>query len=199
MQYTLSLQRSRIDTPVGELWIVTDVEGCIRACEWHDYEARMLKLLARHGPQGFALAEQTKQTELSRAFEAYFAGETRALEALPVASIGSSFQREVWRALRTIPLGCTWSYGELADKLGRPRAVRAVGLANGANPISVVVPCHRVIGASGALTGYAGGLARKRWLLEHEGVALTDRPGTRQAQAQLQLQLPAARSRSALA
>jgi len=172
MQNTMSLQKARVATPVGELWIVTDTEGSIRACEWHDYEARMLKLLARHCPGGFELRERAQKSEISRTFEAYFAGETRALEALPVASIGSGFQREVWRALRTIPLGCTWSYSDLAEHLGRPRAVRAVGLANGANPISVVVPCHRVIGASGALTGYAGGLERKRWLLEHEGVDL---------------------------
>jgi methylated-DNA-[protein]-cysteine S-methyltransferase len=97
----------------------------------------------------------------------------RALDALPVATGGSAFQREVWAALRRIPVGATWSYGKLADDIGKPKAVRAVGLANGANPISVIVPCHRVIGAGGALTGYAGGLARKRWLLEHEGVQLT--------------------------
>ena len=81
---------------------------------------------------------------------------------------GTDFQREVWRALRGIPCGTTLSYGELARRIGRPNAVRAVGLANGANPIGVVVPCHRVIGSNGSLTGYGGGIERKRWLLDHE-------------------------------
>ena len=82
------------------------------------------------------------------------------------------FQREVWAALRAIPVGATTSYGRLAAAIGRPKAVRAVGLANGSNPIGIVVPCHRVIGADASLTGYGGGLERKRWLLEHEGVHL---------------------------
>ena len=89
--------------------------------------------------------------------------------ALPVETGGTEFQREVWRALRAIPAGETRSYGALASSIGRASAVRAVGLANGANPIGVVVPCHRVIGQNGALTGYAGGIERKRWLLAHEG------------------------------
>ena len=82
---------------------------------------------------------------------------------------GTEFQRDVWAALRTIPAGQTRTYGELAKQINRPAAVRAVGMTNGANPIGIVVPCHRVIGANGTLTGYAGGLERKRWLLEHEG------------------------------
>src|SRR5262249_23027417 len=87
-----------------------------------------------------------------------------------VATRGTIFQREVWAALRRIPVGATLSYGALARELGRPRAIRAVGLANGANPIGIVVPCHRVIGSNASLTGYGGGIERKRWLLEHEGV-----------------------------
>jgi methylated-DNA-[protein]-cysteine S-methyltransferase len=100
---------------------------------------------------------------------AYFAGDLSAIERLAVVTGGTDFQREVWAALRRIPAGRTLSYGALATQLGRPKAVRAVGLANGANPIGIVVPCHRVIGADGSLTGYGGGLERKRWLLAHEG------------------------------
>ncbi len=98
---------------------------------------------------------------------AYFAGE-RTTFAIPLAAVGTAFQREVWDALVAIPYGVTRSYGELAIGLGRPTGSRAVGAANGKNPISIVVPCHRVIAASGELTGYAGGLAAKQWLLAHE-------------------------------
>jgi methylated-DNA-[protein]-cysteine S-methyltransferase len=93
-----------------------------------------------------------------------------AIDSLPVKTGGTVFQRSVWAALRTIPTGKTTTYGRLAAGLSRPKAVRAVGMANGANPISIVVPCHRVIGADATLTGYGGGLERKRWLLQHEGV-----------------------------
>ncbi len=103
---------------------------------------------------------------------AYLAGDLEALAGLPVDSGGTPFQRLVWAALRRIPAGAAWSYKALAEHLGRPAAIRAVGLANGANPIGIVVPCHRVIGADGSLTGYGGGLPRKRWLLEHEGALL---------------------------
>jgi methylated-DNA-[protein]-cysteine S-methyltransferase len=99
---------------------------------------------------------------------AYMDGELAALDSLAVSTGGTTFQKQVWRALREIPTGTTTSYGELAKRIGRPSAVRAVGLANGANPIGIVVPCHRVIGANGSLTGYAGGLQRKRWLIAHE-------------------------------
>jgi methylated-DNA-[protein]-cysteine S-methyltransferase len=98
----------------------------------------------------------------------YFEGDLHALDSLPLDGAGTDFQRRVWSALRTIPAGETRSYAELAAQIGSPKAMRAVGLANGRNPISLVVPCHRVIGADGSLTGYAGGLERKRWLLGHE-------------------------------
>nr|WP_305863778.1 methylated-DNA--[protein]-cysteine S-methyltransferase [Achromobacter sp. GbtcB20] len=99
---------------------------------------------------------------------AYFDGDVDAISALPVAFGGTPFQQQVWHALRGIDGGCTISYGTLAARIARPTAVRAVGLANGANPVDIVIPCHRVIGANAALTGYGGGLARKRWLLAHE-------------------------------
>ncbi len=106
--------------------------------------------------------------EAARALADYFAGDLDAIADLPTAANGTAFQLSVWAALRQIPVGETVSYGALAARIGRPKAVRAVGLANGANPIAIVVPCHRVIGADASLTGYGGGLHRKRWLLAHE-------------------------------
>jgi methylated-DNA-[protein]-cysteine S-methyltransferase len=102
----------------------------------------------------------------------YLSGDAAALDALPVDTGGTPFQRDVWHALRRIPYGTTISYAELARRIGAPSAVRAVAAANGANPISIVIPCHRVIGSDGSLTGYGGGLDRKRWLLAHEGSAV---------------------------
>ena len=99
---------------------------------------------------------------------AYFEGEITAIDKLPTATNGTGFQREVWAELRRIPPATTISYGQLAERIGRPKAVRAVGMANGSNPVGVVVPCHRVIGSNGKLTGYGGGLHRKEWLLRHE-------------------------------
>lgn len=109
------------------------------------------------------------------ALRRYFAGEVDALDDVAVRfETGTSFQQEVWQALRTIPAGETISYAELARRVGRPTGFRAVGGANGANPVAVVVPCHRVINADGGLGGYSGGLDHKRWLLRHEGVALAE-------------------------
>jgi AraC family transcriptional regulator of adaptative response/methylated-DNA-[protein]-cysteine methyltransferase len=110
---------------------------------------------------------------LERELASYYAGELREF-TVPIFLVGSAFQKSVWEALRLIPFGQTRSYGDQAVGLGKPNAVRAVGHANGQNPISVIVPCHRVIGADGRLTGYGGGLWRKRWLLRHEGAAFRD-------------------------
>ena len=109
--------------------------------------------------------------EAAAQLRAYFAGDREDFE-LPLEPAGTDFQRAVWAALRRIPYGATWSYARLAREVGRPRAVRAVGAANGANPIAVILPCHRVIGTDGSLTGYGGGLPRKKWLLAHEGAEL---------------------------
>ena len=125
--------------------------------------------LARLG-LSVVLVEGRAPGPVRRAVEAYFAGDVRALDSLEVKTAGTVFQRAVWAALRAIPAGETRSYAQLAAAVGAPRAVRAAGLANGQNPVAVIVPCHRVIGANGTLTGYAGGLERKRWLLAHEGV-----------------------------
>lgn len=159
----------RMDTAIGELILVADQDGNLRAIDWADHETRMLRLLQRaYGKRGFVLEPARNPSGLSDILRRYFAGEVAAIDNLPVATPGTAFQREVWRALRDIPVGTTCSYGEIAERIGRPRAVRAVGLANGSNPVGIVVPCHRVIGADGSLTGYGGGMERKRWLLDHE-------------------------------
>lgn len=151
---------STVASPIGELTLTSDgtsvtgvymhkqKHGAARTKDWKRDDA--------------ALKEPRAQ------LQAYFAGELREFD-LPLAPEGTPFQQRVWRALCDIPYGETISYGELARRIGQPKASRAVGLANGRNPISIVVPCHRVIGANGSLTGYGGGLERKRWLLAHEG------------------------------
>jgi methylated-DNA-[protein]-cysteine S-methyltransferase len=160
----------RIATPLGELMIIADAAGALRGIDWSDHEERLMRLLRRqNGGAGAPLERLRNPGGASRALEAYFAGDLAAIEHLAVATGGTEFQRKVWAALRRIPCGTTLSYGALARQIGRPAAVRAVGFANGANPISIVVPCHRVIGGDGSLTGYGGGLPRKRWLLAHEG------------------------------
>jgi methylated-DNA-[protein]-cysteine S-methyltransferase len=107
--------------------------------------------------------------DLRRTLDSYFAGDLATLDGIAVELNGTVFQKKVWQALRRIPHGSTISYAELARRIGEPAAVRAVGAANGANPVAVIVPCHRVIGSNGTLTGYGGGLDRKQWLLAHEG------------------------------
>lgn len=107
----------------------------------------------------------------ARELDEYFAGRRRTF-TVPLAADGTGFQRTVWAALATIPFATTWSYGQLARAIGQPTAARAVGAANGKNPLAILVPCHRVIGANGSLTGYAGGLPRKERLLQHEGILL---------------------------
>jgi methylated-DNA-[protein]-cysteine S-methyltransferase len=164
----LTLLLDAIKTPIGELAIVADPDGALRAVEWTDHEDRMHRSLRLHyGRDGYTL-KPARSPGLSAALSAYFDGDLMAIHALRVATGGTEFQKSVWRALRTIACGETISYATLAERVGRPKAVRAVGHANGDNPISVVVPCHRVIGTNGSLTGYGGGIGRKRWLLAHE-------------------------------
>lgn len=167
MPHDLTLDR--IEAPVGEMLVVTDADGAVRALDFADYEPRMMRLLARHWGK-VTLTPGRAPSAVRGAIAAYFSGDLTALDGLEVKTNGTAFQREVWAALRRIPVGTTVSYGQLAQAIGRPRAVRAVGLANGGNPVGVIVPCHRVIGANGTLTGYAGGVERKRALLQHEGV-----------------------------
>jgi len=153
--------------PICPLLVVTDEDGVLRALEFGDYQARLERLLQDHYGD-YQLREGTAPAPLTTALKAYFDGEIEALRDVRTATGGTAFQREVWQALRAIPAGTTVSYGQLAASIGRPGSSRAVGAANGANPIPIVVPCHRVIGANGTLTGFGGGLPRKRWLLDHE-------------------------------
>ena len=127
---------------------------------------RLLRL--HYGNGAYTVTPSPAPRAVTFSLDAFFAGELEAIDSLAVRTGGTDFQRRVWDALRRIPAGTTTSYGQLATAIGRPDAVRAVGLANGANPVVIVVPCHRVIGADGSLTGYGGGIERKRWLLAHE-------------------------------
>lgn len=157
------------DTPTGRMLIVTDAQQRLRAAEWEDKSPRMERSLRLHyGAGGYQLQPTRSHSPARLALEAYFEGELVAIESIRTQTRGTDFQRRVWSALRDIPVGTTVSYGQLAATIGRPAAVRAVGAANGANPIPVIVPCHRVIGADASLTGFGGGLERKRWLLAHE-------------------------------
>src|SRR6478672_13145045 len=156
----------RLATPIGELIVIADDQGRLRTIDWTDHEARMRRLLDRqYGKGGYVLTPRRDPGGLTSAMRRYFKGDLAVLDGLPVAAEGTPFQQSVWKALRKIRCGTTMSYGALARRIGRPSAVRAVGLANGQNPISIVVPCHRVIGSDGSLTGYGGGLSRKQWLL----------------------------------
>jgi methylated-DNA-[protein]-cysteine S-methyltransferase len=167
------LRLDRMATPIGEALIVTDDAGWLRAFDWADREADMSRLLRLHYGS-HPLAAGAMPAMLRQTLEQYFAGDLACLRGIAWRTGGTAFQRSVWTALTAIPPGQTLSYGVLAAKLGCPRAVRAVGRANGSNPISIVVPCHRVIGADGSLTGYGGGLHRKLWLLRHEGTTFAD-------------------------
>src|SRR5262245_16170763 len=172
MKSIIHLCIDRTETPIGELIVVADVEGRLRGIDWTDHEAGLVHTLRRrHGEHGFVLEPKCDPHGLTTAMNAYFDGDIEAIDRLPVDPGGTEFQSAVWRALREIPCGTTVSYGELARRIGHPTAVRAVGLANGSNPIPIVIPCHRVVGSDGSLTGYGGGIDRKRWLLTHEGAA----------------------------
>lgn len=159
----------RLNTPIGTALLVTDAKGVLCALDWEDHADRMRELLRlQHGT--IAVQTQRAPAAMRAALSAYFDGDLAQLEAIAWRVAGTPFQRKVWTALARIPVGTTMSYGALAARLDMPRAMRAVGHANGSNPISVVLPCHRLIGADGSLVKYGGGLERKRWLLRHEGV-----------------------------
>lgn len=148
-----------MDTPIGPLLLVSDGHGLV-------YLGLPRRGVAQPAPEG-AKPSRTKLRAAARELGEYFAG-TRQQFDIPLHPSGTPFQLEVWGALLTIPYGETVSYGEIARRIRRPRAMRAVGAANGANPLSIIVPCHRVIGSNGDLVGYGGGLPIKRWLLAHE-------------------------------
>jgi methylated-DNA-[protein]-cysteine S-methyltransferase len=162
-----------LPSPIGEIVFLTDPDGRLRALDWLEHEHRMRRLLSsQYRATGIQIIDGCGPTAVRTAIAQYFRGNVAALDEIAVETAGTSFQRTVWRALRRIPAGKTSTYGKLAARIGRPAAVRAVGFANGANPISVVIPCHRLLGSDGSLTGYGGGLERKKWLIEHERVAL---------------------------
>lgn len=163
------LQLSRIDMPepVGSVLVVTDGHGLV-ALEFGAPEERLMRLLQQRFGPDVALTKVRGEGRYDSAVRAYFAGDFTALAQVPLNGGGTPFQQRVWAALREIPAGETRSYGDIAARIGSPGAARAVGLANSLNPISLAVPCHRVIGSTGALTGYGGGIARKQWLLAHE-------------------------------
>ncbi|MBX2864261.1 MAG: methylated-DNA--[protein]-cysteine S-methyltransferase [Leptolyngbyaceae cyanobacterium MAG.088] len=173
-----TLRLTKVSSAIGTILLVTDQEALV-SLDYEGYEHRMMRLLTkRYGP--FELVEtspnqhdcSTLETDVINRIEAYLNGDLAAIDPIPANPGGTAFQAQVWHALRSIPAGSVMSYGALARKLGNAAAVRAVGTTNSLNPISIVLPCHRVIGANGNLTGYAGGLERKRWLLNHEGVNL---------------------------
>ena len=172
-----------ISSAIGTILLVADGQR-LCALDYVGYEQRMTDLLTpRYG--SVRLKKSRDPCGFSSCIRAYLHGEYRALDEIPVSIGGTAFQQRVWAALRTIPRGTVMTYSEMATRLGLPRAFRAVGAANALNPIAIVIPCHRLVGANGSLTGYAGGLERKRWLLEHEGVEVAGlRKGTKRLQTE---------------
>ena len=177
------LIRAVLPSPLGDLVVLADGSGVLHGLDFAEAsgvlhgldfagdDGRLDRLVDRYWP-GARVTAGAAPAAVASAISAYFAGDARALDALPTAEGGTDFQRRVWAALRRIPAGSAWSYADLARQVGQPAAVRAVGQANGANPVSLVQPCHRVVASGGGLGGYAGGLERKAWLLRHEGVSL---------------------------
>jgi methylated-DNA-[protein]-cysteine S-methyltransferase len=157
----------KIDFALGQILLVADGPA-LCAVDFSGYETRMMKLLLKRY-KTVELVEQSNPQGFSDRLRAYLAGEFTSVETIPVNPGGTPFQQQVWQTLRSIPVGTTLTYAQLANRVGNPTAYRAVGMANSQNPISIVLPCHRVIGSNTRLTGYAGGLDRKRWLLTHEG------------------------------
>ena len=162
----LHMAEVRGPEPIGPILIASNGQSLV-ALDFGMPEERFAVLLRRRFG-AVALTQAADPQGFASAIQAYFDGEVTALDGLPTDGGGTEFQRLVWAALRTIPPGTTRSYGQIAAQIGRPSACRAVGAANGSNPISLAVPCHRVIGTNGSMTGYGGGLVRKEWLLAHE-------------------------------
>lgn len=166
---TTPITTSIVDTPIGTAHLATRHDGTVVACHVGDgWDSALERLARRLGP----IDPGPGESSAADAVRAYVDGDLAALAAVAVDPVGTQFQRRVWAALRSIPVGETWSYRDLAAAVGEPNATRAVGTANGANPIWLIVPCHRVVRSDGALGGYAGGIERKSWLLAHEGARL---------------------------
>ena len=179
----MQLFRDTISTPIGDMLALASEEG-LCALEFTTVQGpsrsqepltRLNARLGRWFPQHRIVDRDTPTIARTRAWlAAYFEGTAAEVSGLPLDMRGAPFEKRVWTALRTIPPGRTTSYGAIAQALGRAGSSRAVGAANGANPIAIIVPCHRVIGSTGSLTGYGGGLERKTWLIEHERRWRTD-------------------------
>ena len=164
-----TLTSASVATPIGALVVIEDETDALFMVEFADCDDRMERWLHHRLASGrFALRAGTVSRRTREAFAAYFDGGVGSLRDLPVRLDGTPFQNSMWTALRDIRPGETLAYGAFALRLGRPQAARAVGHANGSNPMSIVVPCHRLVGANGDLTNYGGGLERKRWLIDHE-------------------------------
>ena len=163
-----ALLTDTVESPIGRLVLVFDA-GRLCALDYADNTERMTRLL-RQRYHRFRLCEASTPLGVTQQLRAYLGGKLDAIDSIQVDPGGTAFQQKVWEALRTIPPGTTRTYRDVAEQIGRPSAWRAVGRANALNPISIVLPCHRLIGANGAITGYAGGLERKHWLLRHEGI-----------------------------
>lgn len=176
---SIVLRTGTVATPIGAMLLVTDPEDRLRAAEFADVSWRLERFLGRRfARDGYRLVADDAPSDAGRALAAYFSGALDALATVEPWLDGTPFQIAVWQALRTTIPGQPLTYRTLAHRLGRPEAARAVGHANGTNPLSIVVPCHRLLGTSGALTGYGGGIKRKRWLLDHEARHVTaDRLG----------------------
>ena len=161
---------TEIPSPPGTIVLARRGEALCALCFKEHWTSMVGELKRRFGPLEFQ--KDADGGEPGRLLRGYFEGDLEALEGVAVDTAGTPFQERVWSRLRGIPAGRTLSYAGLATAIGRPSAVRAVAGANGRNPVSVVIPCHRVIASDGGLGGYGGGLARKRWLLAHEGALL---------------------------
>jgi len=164
------IQLSHLDTPVGRILIAATANG-LNGLDFAESDEHVRARLEKTFP-GATFSSGPFAKAAAKRVAAYFDGDLKALDALDTAAVGTAFQKKVWAALRKIPMGATASYAQIARAIGNPAAVRAVGAANGRNPVALVVPCHRVIGADGSLTGYASGLWRKQWLLQHERALL---------------------------
>lgn len=163
----LSLSTIEPDHPIGPILAVSN-GGALIALDFDSADGRLRQILKPRYGRDIVFEARDCPSHIASAIRAYLDGKLDAIDDIPVDPGGTAFQQEVWRALRNIPPGMTLSYGELATRLGRPNAPRAIGSANALNPVSIVIPCHRLVGSNGALTGYGGGLTRKQWLLDHE-------------------------------
>jgi methylated-DNA-[protein]-cysteine S-methyltransferase len=166
----LELSAETVHSEIGPIVIVTDARAVV-ALDFADCEERMMELLSRRFAD-VVLRRRHDPLGVAGSIEAYFAGDLHALDEIKVDPGGTGFQQTVWLALRQIPPGQTRTYAQLAAAIGRSSAPRAVGFANSLNPVALVIPCHRLVGSDATLTGYAGGLWRKRWLLRHEGALI---------------------------